>query len=254
LHAALDDARGSIDFFFRDDDAGQGDERLWALLEIFENNSLPVDLAVIPCDLKPTTARGLLAWMESESPRVGLHQHGFAHVNHEPTGRNYEFGPSRERWLQQRDIAEGRRRLQDLLGSVVDPIFTPPWNRCTEETGRCLAELDFKVLSREARAEPLSIPGLVELPIDVDWFAQRKHVRLERDEFGRLLARRVRESQRVGLMFHHAVMDKDEHEAAGELLTLLAGHPRVQGRSMSALAGTEAQDGSLSETLSELRS
>ena len=104
---------------------------------------------------------------------VGLHQHGLAHVNHEREGRKHEFGPSRDAAAQRRDIEAGRERLADLLGDRVDPIFTPPWNRCTPETGRVLAELGFAVLSREARAEPLRVPGLAELPVTVDWVAAR---------------------------------------------------------------------------------
>ena len=74
---------------------------------------------------------------------VGLHQHGLAHVNHEREGRKCEFGPSRDAAAQRRDIADGRERLAALLGDRVDPIFTPPWNRCTADTGAVLAELGF---------------------------------------------------------------------------------------------------------------
>ena len=154
--------------FFRDDDAGWGDARLFELLDRFAAHSLPVDLAVIPMELDRALADELAA-----RPRVGLHQHGLAHVNHEREGRKHEFGPSRDAAAQRADIAAGRERLADLLGERVDPIFTPPWNRCTADTGRCLAELGFEVLSREARAAPLDVPGLRELPVSVDWFAHR---------------------------------------------------------------------------------
>ena len=115
--------------------------------------ALPVDLAVIPAELDAGLARELRA-----RPRVGLHQHGLAHVNHEREGRRCEFGPARGAAAQRRDIEAGRARLADLLGERVDPIFTPPWNRCTADTGRCLAELGFAALSREARAAPLDVP------------------------------------------------------------------------------------------------
>jgi hypothetical protein len=48
---------------------------------------------------------------------------------------------------------DGRERLEQLLGAVVEPIFTPPWNRCTAETGRCLVDLGVETLPREAIAE-----------------------------------------------------------------------------------------------------
>src|SRR3954451_22796727 len=132
--AALDAAPAPVPVFFRDDDAGWADARLFDLLDRFAACSLPVDLAVIPMELDAALAEELAA-----RPRVGLHQHGLAHVNHEREGRKHEFGPSRDAAAQRADIAAGRARLTDLLGDRVDPIFTPPWNRCTAATGDCLA-------------------------------------------------------------------------------------------------------------------
>lgn len=235
VREALDGAGRPVDFFFRDDDVGWGDDRLWELLDLFAEHALPVDLAVIPNELTDDLARGLAA-RAARSPRpIGFHQHGFAHVNHEMVGRKHEFGPSRPRRLQRRDIVDGRTRLRDLLGRSVDPVFTPPWNRCTHDTGRCLVELGFEVLSREARAAPLAIPGLAELPIKIDWFAHRRHVRLSPAEFGELVAMAIREGGPVGIMFHHAVMDAAERTSAGALLELIAHHPMASASPMRAL-------------------
>ena len=91
VRRALDEGPSTV--FFRDDDAGWGDERLWALLDLFDRRALPVDLAVIPAELHPTLTAELT--VRARAGRVHLHQHGFAHVNHEPTGRKCEFGPAR---------------------------------------------------------------------------------------------------------------------------------------------------------------
>jgi peptidoglycan/xylan/chitin deacetylase (PgdA/CDA1 family) len=233
VQRVLDGLHRPVDFFFRDDDIGWGDDRLWPLLDLFAEHGLPADLAVIPAELTERLARGLHA--APGTPR--FHQHGFAHVNHEQSGRKHEFGPSRPKPLQRQDIAEGRRRMTDLLGPLTEPIFTPPWNRCTRETGECLAELGFAVLSREAKAAPFGVPGLVELPISVDWFAHRKGVRLSRAEFGDLVAATVRSGRPVGVMFHHAIMDADERAGAAELLALVAEHPMASPSPMRALSG-----------------
>jgi peptidoglycan/xylan/chitin deacetylase (PgdA/CDA1 family) len=229
---ALDAAPAAVPFFFRDDDAGWGDARLVALLDLFAARALPVDLAVIPAELDAGLARELLA-----RPGVGLHQHGFAHLNHEPEGRKCEFGPSRPMERQREDVAAGRERLAGLLGDRVDPVFTPPWNRCTEITGRCLAELGFRALSREARAEPLGIPGLAELPVSVDWFAHRKGVRLTPWELGGRLVAAIGSGAPVGLMLHHAIMDAADMRRVADLLGLLAGHERVRAMGMMGLVG-----------------
>src|SRR3954447_1568726 len=105
-------------FFFRDDDAGWGDERLIALLDVFEARATWVDLAVIPAALGTGLACELLA-----RERVGLHQHGFAHANHEREGRRKcEFGAARPAARQLADIGAGRSRLQALLGDRLDPV------------------------------------------------------------------------------------------------------------------------------------
>ena len=196
VEEAVDAAREPVRVFFRDDDAGWGDARLLALLDVFAARGLPVELAVIPLELDAGLAGELLA-----RPGVGLHQHGLAHTNHEREGRMCEFGPSRGLEAQRRDIETGRDRLTDLLGNRVDSIFTPPWNRCTPDTGSALAELGFRVLSRESQAEPLRVPGLFELPIQIDW------VRFSPLELGARIARAIQSGGPVGLMFHHAVMD-----------------------------------------------
>jgi predicted deacetylase len=222
--AALDEAPAPVPVFFRDDDAGWATDRLRALVDRFERHGLSLDLAVIPQALRPGLARELRA---RAGDGLALHQHGLAHVNHEPEGRKIEFGPSRSREAQRRDIEAGRRLLRERLGDAVEPIFTPPWNRCTAVTGLCLAELGFSVLSREARAEPLGIPELRELPVSLDW--SRLSPRAFAESFAAAAAP-------VGVMFHHAEMDDAEMDRADELLGLLAAHDRVAARPMMALA------------------
>jgi hypothetical protein len=214
--AALEAAPAPVDVFFRDDDAGWGTDRLLPLLDAFARHDLPLDLAVIPRALDEELAAELRS--RTAGQRLQLHQHGYTHDNHEPEGRKHEFGAHRSRAQQQDDIAAGGTRLRDLLGHT-EPVFTPPWNRCTADTGHALVELGFAVLSREARAEPLGIDGLREVPIRVDWV---KPDAIER------LAQALGEGGRTGVMFHHAEMDAGELARAEELLALLARDDRVR--------------------------
>ena len=110
----------------------------------------------------------------------------------------------------------------------MDPFFTPPWNRCTPDTGEVLVELGFTLLSREHRAEPLGL--LPELPVHLDV------ARLAPDELDSRFAERVRAGGPVGVMFHHGVMEPEDMERASALLALLAGHERVRPRPMRDLA------------------
>jgi hypothetical protein len=233
---ALDAAPAPVPVFFRDDDAGWGDARLLTLLDVLAESGrqrpdaergVPVDVAVIPGALGPALARELLA-----RRGVGLHQHGRSHANHEPEGRKHEFGPSRPAAVQRADIAAGQERLAALLGDRVDPIFTPPWNRCTTATGRCLVELGFEVLSRESRAEPLGLAGLRELPVHVDF------VRLAPEDLAVRAAATIRAGGPLGVMLHHEVMDAAAMRRAGELARLVAAHPGARPVRMIELAGS----------------
>jgi hypothetical protein len=241
LREALDLAARPVPVFFRDDDAGWRDDRLFPLLDLFAQRALPLDLAVIPAFLRPMLARELVRRADAPGRGLRLHQHGYAHRNHEPEGRSCEFGPARDRAAQLHDLERGRRRLERQLGGWLEPIFTPPWNRCTDDTGECLVELGILVLSREWRALPLGVPGLFELPVSVDWFARRKGQPLTRVELGLALAGAAASSRPLGVMFHHAVMDEDERAAAAELLDLLAEHPLAHPQPMLELAATRAE-------------
>ncbi|HEX8068768.1 MAG TPA: hypothetical protein VF546_02375 [Pyrinomonadaceae bacterium] len=240
LRRVLDASARPVAFFFRDDDAGWADDELYALLDLFARRALPVDLAAIPCAVTPALAAELRARVAAEPDKVAVHQHGFAHLNHEPAGRKCEFGDARPRELQRRDIELGRRLLVELHGLPVGHVFTPPWNRCTAITGACLRTAGFRVLSRDATAPPLNVAGLAELPVTFDWFARRKGVGLARAERGALLAAAATEATNrqtpVGVMFHHAQMDAAEMACADELLALVAAHANARCRLMCELA------------------
>ncbi len=231
---SLDSLEHRAKVFFRDDDCGWSDHRLFELLDTFGDYGIPLDVAAIPAAVTSSVANELSRRMAANPQSLRIHQHGYTHTNHELTGKKCEFGMARDYLLQRSDIENGRRRLTDLFGPL-DPIFTPPWNRCTDVTARCLLELGFTVLSRDAHATTLPASGLFELPIAVDWFANKKKVRLSREEWGNLLAAQLKAEGSIGIMLHHAVMDAEEMHALAKLLALLARHANAKCHSMRAL-------------------
>ena len=114
-------------------------------------------------------------------------------------------------------------------------MFTPPWNRCTEDTGASLVDLGIEALSRDRTAAPLGLDGLRELPVQVDWFAKRKGVPLGREAVGEQLAARAAEPAPLGVMLHHAEMDTEDMTAMEELLDLVSAHGRTRCLSMAAV-------------------
>jgi hypothetical protein len=227
LRKSLDEAHGPVSVFFRNDDVGWEDARLFALLELFAQYEVPIDLAVIPKSISRQTAARLRRLVAQRPGKLSVHQHGFAHVNHEQTGRKCEFGESRSLERQYADIAAGRVLLGDLLGPITDSIFTPPWNRCTAFTAACLQNEGFTLLSRDITAKELDIADLMELPVSIDWFGRRKKVRLTLAEIGVSLGHAVSSRTPVGIMLHHALVNDDEREMIGELLQLLSSHSHV---------------------------
>jgi peptidoglycan/xylan/chitin deacetylase (PgdA/CDA1 family) len=224
VRAALDDSPAPCAFFFRDDDAGWGDVRLFALLDVFDTHAVPVDVAVIPTEVTPVLAQRLGA--RARSGGVRLHQHGYAHVNHETTGRKHEFGPSRDVAAQTADVARGRRVLRDAFGELVDDVFTPPWNRCTPTTGEVLRDQGISILSRDVTAPMLDQADLLELPITIDWFGHHKGQRWSRGDLAARIAGDISTGGPVGVMLHHGVTDAAELSAIEGLVGLVGSHPR----------------------------
>lgn len=240
MRAALDARETPCEIFFRDDDAGWEDDRLRALLDRFARVGMPIDLAVIPMALTAPLARELRQRVADAPALLGLHQHGYAHVNHESAGRRCEFGTDRSREDQRRDIERGASRMWDRLGPVVDPVFTPPWNRCTSATGHCLLDLGFRVLSREHRAEPLGLHGLAELPVTIDWCRREDGGIADAGRVADRVVAGLRGERPVGIMLHHAVMAEPEQAQFAELLALLSGHHGVRPLTMRRLAGIDS--------------
>jgi peptidoglycan/xylan/chitin deacetylase (PgdA/CDA1 family) len=229
LRRELDAAPAPRQFFFRDDDAGWASGRLLWLLDVFAHHGVPLDLAVIPAALDPALATRLRRRRERDKGLLEFHQHGFAHANHEESGRPCEFGPARPADAQRADIAAGAERLRALLGGTA-PIFTPPWNRCTRTTGRCLVDLGFRVLVRDSSAGRLELDGLRELEVQVDWSGRGNG----RREVGRSLAAACRPGP-TGIMLHHALVDYEERKNVERLLALLAAHENARCVPLSSL-------------------
>lgn len=221
--------------FVRDDDAGWDDTSLLELLDVTQSEGVPMDLAAIPAAVSPSLARELATRHDAAPHQVRMHQHGYAHHNHEAAGRRCEFGPAREASALRADLEQGRARLREQFGDRVDPFFTPPWNRCAPGVPALLRELGFAALSRDRGA--LAQQVLPEMPVDVDW---SRHYR----EGGRAalgeaiaagLAARGRDGRPFGLMLHHAVMDAEERRLLARWLRELAAQPGLRFEPMATL-------------------
>lgn len=223
---ALDARVMPLTLFFRDDDAGWSMDGLDAMLGRFAEADCPVDLAVIPAVLSEKTALHLNDW-RLQHAGIGLHQHGYAHINYEPSGaRKCEFGSARPIERQCADIMIGRERLLNMLGES-DAIFTPPWNRCSQETVSRLGAIGFCGFSVDHAVEH-SGDSLTMIPIAFDWDRMRREARLE-NALADTLA--VAEG-RAGIMLHHATLEAEDLDRLTDFLCLATAHAAVCIRPM----------------------
>lgn len=238
---ALDAAPARLDAFIRDDDAGWDNDRLLALLDRVDKAGACIDLAAIPLAVSDPLVAELSARIDASPQRLAVHQHGCAHVNHEPEGRKCEFGAARGASAQRHDIRGGWLLLHHLFGARVQPIFTPPWNRCAAHTPDVLVELGFAALSRSRGAPPQAT--LPEIAIDMDW---SRHLRdggavAAARALAEVLVARAADGAPLGLMLHHATMDAEALDQLGELLDRITRHGALRWQSMSALLAVPAR-------------
>ena len=237
---ALDQRQQPLQVFVRDDDAGWDDGRLQRLVELCDRQGATLDLAAIPCALG--VDMGL--WLADRiGERLGCHQHGYSHTNHATAGRKCEFGPDRAPEQQLSDLRRGWMRLERLLDGRTDPLFTPPWNRCTQATADALNTLGLQALSRDAGAAPLRLGALQALPVHVDWMKHREPSIAATETppapdlttLGMRLAEACRREPVLGLMLHHAVMLDADFDALGELIVALQQSRHVEFVTMRTL-------------------
>ena len=68
------------------------------------------------------------------------------------------------------DIAGGKQRLEELLEERFFPGFTPPWNRCTDDTLRALDQLGFQVFSADRNGQARAGRYFREISITLDLY------------------------------------------------------------------------------------
>lgn len=216
-------ARQRVNIFFRDDDVDEDEISLRVLLKLFLDHEIPINLEIIPGRLTPPAVALLRERHDRRPDLIELNQHGWQHINHEAEGRRCEFGPSRSYDQQLADTALGRRVLEDAFGSSFSAVFTPPWNRCTDDTFAALDYLGFKALSKIRGEREVTGYSFRELSVTLDLFRWKGSVSMKSPEelIGELVSQ-IQTLETIGILLHHKVMD----EAAWEFLAALLGELR----------------------------
>lgn len=220
-----------VRLWLRDDDAIAPSPQLDELARLSERFRLPVLLAVIPLLAEPALARRL-----RDAPLLRPGQHGVSHANHAPAGdKKSEFGRHRPADAVRAEIEAARRRLDELFGADLLPVFVPPWNRIDPAIAAELPALGFAGLScfRNFALGEGGGPALANSDIDLmDWHGGRvgRPAPALIAEIRALLERRRlsrSDDDRLGLLLHHRDHDVTAWEFLEGLLGVAARHPAV---------------------------
>jgi len=211
-----------IPIFFRADDIGVVSDSFAALLKLFQRSQIPLCLAVVPAWITPSRWSSMRRLCDRQSSQWCWHQHGWTHTNHEPAGKKCEFGRSRASADIEDDILRGKARLQTIIGAHVSPIFTPPWNRCCENTLHILKKVGFNAVSRYRVTRPECSPLLADFQANVDL-----HTKKEPDYTSCLSGlsgelKKAASSGRIGMMIHHQRMNENAFNILDSLLACVA--------------------------------
>lgn len=222
-----------VRLWLRDDDAVAPSPALSRLSDLAERFDAPVLLAVIPMLAEPALAPALL-----DMPLLRPCQHGTWHRNHAAAGgRKSEFGSDREAPVVDAEIALGRRRLAELLGPAVLPVFVPPWNRIDLAHAARLPAIGFDGLScfRGYRLRAEGGPRLLNTHVDVmDWHGGRigrSPDALLAEIVARLAAERDASGAHdthLGLLLHHRDHDETVWAFLSAFIGAVSAHPAAR--------------------------
>ncbi len=219
----------TVKFWWRDDDAVSTTPALEVLLEFSDQFCIPLSLAVIP---EPATEA--LAQRLKKTLDVNVVHHGWQHKNYQRKSRGEkasEFGWRRTSKEMAKELAEGRKILQNLFGERFVPLFVPPWNRIAPHTVQLLKEQGDYGLSTFTWINHFRLPQ-IQSHIDIIKWKKNKgfigweavHKRLELQ----LCRRRTNATEPIGLLTHHL----DHGEGCSGFLAgffkLTSAHPAVK--------------------------
>ncbi len=81
-----------VKVFFRADDIGVPSAAFSRMIKLFNEKQAPLCLAVVPAWLTQRRWAAIGELCDQKAARWCWHQHGWAHINHEKTGKKSEFG------------------------------------------------------------------------------------------------------------------------------------------------------------------
>ncbi len=231
------DSGRTVEFWWRDDDAGSPSPALERLLLLASQVEVPLALAAVPDEASRD------AFLDA-GPQVTVIQHGVDHRNRAAPGeKKTEFPPAEPMEAALKRLASGRMRLESAAGPRFLPVLAPPWNRLSAPLLPGLSAAGLIGLSRFG-VRKVTNSGLIEVNTHVDiidWKTTRAFCGVEQalgQAVRHLVARRAGTAdaeEATGWLTHHAVHDEACWSFLGRLFEATSVLDGVQWRRANAL-------------------
>ncbi len=220
----------TVEFWWRDDDAGKPAPALTRLLDLAQAEQVPLALAVVAQEYDA-------AVLHHDSDQLNLLQHGVDHRNRSDVGaKKTEFAAAEPVADALARLRGGYNRIEGLSPGRLLPVLVPPWNRIgSPGLLAALPGAGYRGLSRFGPRDTTRTPaGLCEINTHVDiidWHKGRGFAGEEAvlsQAVAHLRARRsglADPAEPTGWLTHHAVHDAP----AWDFLLRLFEHTRASG-------------------------
>ena len=220
-------------FWWRDDDAVTTTPQLSRLLDLQDQASVPLTLAVIPA-----FADAKLGQIAKEAKQLSIALHGYSHTNHAPKDeKKRELGLHRDSNIVLGQLKDGSQKLTELFPGTYNSALVPPWNRIDQELIANLPALGLSVLSTfQPRSTLNPVPGLTQVNCHldpIDWHGSRSLVSLEKilaitlDLLKWQRTGTIDADEPLGLLTHHLVHDDAIWSFVDNFVKKLKNHPSV---------------------------
>jgi hypothetical protein len=231
---------GSVEVWWRDDDAVSATPAVRRLIALAESSAAPLALAVVPKGVTRDLSRAVAL----SSAQITVLQHGIAHENHAPRDRKkQELTAAAGLAPLRHGLSNGKSRLEHEFGSAFLPVQVPPWNRIDSQIEALLPDLGFVGLSTFARygeQRPFRFLPTIDCHYDIFHWRPTRSFKGQDKLLGELIGvlAGAREKSAVpsgplGLMTHHRWHEESCWDFLDRLYSCLTNHPAVRFLSAS---------------------
>ena len=230
-------ANMTAELWWRDDDAGEPCVELDRLFSLSDQHAAPCGLASIPVRAGEPLRKAV-----SDHPFIWILQHGYAHINHAPSGNGaWELGLHRPTSVVLDELRDGMLKLSQLFKGRFVPVVVPPWNKMDSELLPYLPVMGYRGVSASYKRHRPVPPGdlkIADAHCDLlTWKDKVNGAKFAGSEkcvtslVNHLKDKRsgvVDESEPTCVLTHHLEMDDEAWEFMDTLLSVISGHPAAQ--------------------------